>query len=433
MNRIAATRIAFATLGCRLNQFETDSLTGDFLRAGYEVVPFNSPADVYVINTCTITGRGEQKSRNLVNRALRHPGSRVVVTGCSVETEAEYYRALPEIDLVISNEKKHAILEMVEALLAGSIPLPDPGADVFGYRTADRTRRTRSMLKIQDGCNSFCSYCIVPYTRGRAVSRPAKEILKNAGELIASGFRELVVTGVNMSTYSCRETDFTGLIRSLLTLEGDFRLRIASVEPEKMDSSLADLFEDPKLCRHLHLCLQSGSESVLRRMNRDYTAAAYMDIVRNIRSRYPDFNFTTDIIVGFPGETDENFKETLEIVREAAFSHVHTFQYSPRKGTRAADFPDQIPAAVKQERSAMLRELAEQQKKAYRQSLLGVPQTVLIERFTQDGTARGYSGHYVPFRISGLSDGTNRFITVIPETLDPLTMDLQAAADAGSS
>jgi len=423
-------RIAFTTLGCRVNQFETDALTGDFLRAGYEVVDFDAEADIYLINTCTITGKGEQKSRNLVNRALRHPGSKIVATGCSVETEAEYYNSIPELDLVIPNEKKHGTLKLVESLFTAAEAEPDVAPDVFGYRTADQTRRTRSMLKIHDGCNAFCSYCIVPFTRGRAISRPAEQILENALRLIQAGFKELVMTGVNMSTYLHGDTDFTALISRVLRLEGDFRVRIASVEPEKLDSGLLELFTDTKLCRHLHLCLQSGSERILKKMNRSYTASEFLTLAQELKNRYPDFNLTTDVIVGFPGEREEDFLQTLQLVQDAAFSHVHTFQFSPRAGTRAAEYPDQIPATIKQERSRRLRDLAEKQKETYRRSLLGKTQKVLIEQITADGSARGYSELYVPLRISGTEEGTNRFLKATPAALDPDSLDLLVTINA---
>jgi threonylcarbamoyladenosine tRNA methylthiotransferase MtaB len=407
-------KVAFKTLGCRLNQFETDSVLTDFYKSGYEVVGFSEPADVYVVNTCTVTNQGDHKSKTAINQAVHgKEGSLVVVTGCMAENQRQYLESRGDIAYVVDNKSKGSILLLVEAHFNGEILAPGLlKQDVFGFTVAEKSFHTRSMIKIQDGCNNFCTFCIVPSVRGRAISRPPKDILENIRQVVDIGYKEVVLTGVNISRYDQDGLDFTGLLEKILSLEGHFRVRISSIEPEGFDNPLYELFSHEKLCPHLHICLQSGSDRILLQMRRTYQLSSYQKIIEQLRSRHPLFNFTTDIMVGFPGETEEDFEQTLNVIRQVGFSHVHTFKYSVRRGTRAERMPDQVPEKVKQQRSLVVREIAAINKQQYRQQFISRQQTVLVEKVTKSGLAKGYGQHYVPVEFKPSQPGNNYFETV---------------------
>lgn len=405
-------RVAFKTLGCRLNQFETDSLVTDFHRAGYEIVKFNDKADVYVVNTCTVTNQSDQKSKNVINQAVRSSDndSLVVVTGCMVDSQKAYLESRDDLTYVVDNRRKSSVLPLVEAHFRGEIVHPsDLQQDLFNFSVVEKGFHTRSTIKIQDGCNNFCTYCIVPAVRGHAISRPVDEIIAHAEKTIALGNKEIVLTGVNISRYKHSGVKFENLVEKIISLPGDFRVRISSIEPDGFTDRFPDLFENPKLCPHLHLCLQSGSDKVLMRMRRFYSIDQYLKLIDQFRNRYPDFNFTTDVIVGFPGETEEEFRETVDIVKKVGFSHVHTFKYSKRNGTRAERMDDQVPEKVKSERSEIIRTIAEENKLSYRSRFIGKEQTVLIERNTKRGTSKGYGENYIPMEINNGTLQNNTF------------------------
>jgi threonylcarbamoyladenosine tRNA methylthiotransferase MtaB len=390
-------KIAFKTLGCRLNQFETDSLASEFHHAGYRLVDFEDKADVYVINTCTVTNQSDKKSRNLISQASHKPGDAlVVVTGCMVNSQKEALENRDASTYFVENNRKSSIFPMVQAHYEGELLHPDSlDPDVFGFKPADTTFHTRSLVKIQDGCDNFCTFCIVPFVRGRAISRDFNEIREHVLKVLDFGYREIVLTGVNIGRYEHKGTNFESLVEKILHIPGDFRVRISSIEPDGYGDPFIELFQHPKLMPHLHLCLQSGSDAVLLRMRRMYTLSEFRSIADKIRQRHPDFNLTTDIIVGFPGETDADFQSTCNVVKDIGFSHIHTFKYSRRKGTRADRMPDQVPERVKSERSEIVRRIAEENKRRYRSSLIGTTEQVLVEK-TGKGMARGYGEHYVP-------------------------------------
>ncbi|MFP4375001.1 MAG: tRNA (N(6)-L-threonylcarbamoyladenosine(37)-C(2))-methylthiotransferase MtaB [Spirochaetaceae bacterium] len=408
-------RVAFRTLGCKLNQHESDSLAEDFRTAGYALVPFEETADVYVLNTCTVTNKADRKSRNLLYRTLRAAGAGtedeggatgirsplVVLTGCFAEGHKREYAGDNRF-LLVDNPRKAYLVDLVEARRRGE--LTDPGApdpDLFRYH-ASSVYHTRSSIKVQDGCNNFCTFCIVPYVRGAASSRPAGEVLADAARAVEGGARELVLTGVNMSRYDHESVGFSALLERLLELPGEFRLRISSLEPDRLDDRFFTLLEHPKMCPHLHLCLQSGSDRILLRMRRQYDTARFHRYVERIRRARSDFNLTTDILVGFPGETAEDFERTAEMARRIGFSHIHTFPYSVRERTRAARMPDHVPADVKTERAEIIRGISAENKRRYRQSLLGGVETLLTERLHPEADREhGYGEHYVPIRVSG--------------------------------
>ncbi|HBH49571.1 MAG TPA: tRNA (N(6)-L-threonylcarbamoyladenosine(37)-C(2))-methylthiotransferase MtaB [Bacteroidales bacterium] len=405
-------KAAFKTLGCRLNQFETDSIITDFHKAGYEIVPFNEHADVYVVNTCTVTNQSDQKSKNTINQAVRHAGNTglTVVTGCMVTSQKEYLENRNDLTYVVDNKKKSSVFPLVDAHLNGEILHPkDIKQDLFNFSVVEEGFHTRSMIKIQDGCNNFCTYCIVPKVRGRANSRPVNDVLENIRQVIDMGRKEVVLTGVNISRYKSEGVNFEDLIEKILNLPGDFRVRISSMEPEGLSEKFFDLFEHPKLCQHLHLCLQSGSDKVLELMRRFYDLNQFRTIVDTFRTRYPLFNFTTDIIVGFPGETDALFQESYNVAKEIGFGHIHTFKYSVRKGTIAEKMPNQIPDKIKVERSEAIRKLAEESKLAYRKQFLGKEQTLLVEKPATEKGATGYGEHFIPIAVEHANLPKNSF------------------------
>jgi tRNA-2-methylthio-N6-dimethylallyladenosine synthase len=415
-------KIAFKTLGCRLNQFETDALAAQFKRHDYEVVDYAEDADIYIVNTCTVTNQGDNKSRKAINQAVKKPQDPVViVTGCMVNGQKEKLQQLNGVTYFVENAQKTSIFQLVEAHVHGETVSPENYArDLFGFEAADETFHTRSFIKIQDGCDNFCTYCIVPKVRGRAISRPVGDILENIKTVIGFGYKEVVLTGVNIGRYEHEGTNFESLVEKILELPGDFRLRISSIEPEGFGDKLFDLFSHPKMTPHLHLCLQSGSDRILLQMRRFYNMATFTALVEKIRSRYPDFNLTTDIIVGFPGETEEDFNQSCEASKRFGFSHIHTFKYSTRSGTRAERMAEQVPEAVKQERSLVIRNISEENKRNYRQSMIGREQTVLVEKYNaKTGHAKGYGEHYIPVEFRSEENPHNQFVKVKLESLGP--------------
>jgi len=406
------TKIAFKTLGCRLNQFETDSVFAQFYKAGYQIVDFNVRADVYVINTCTVTGQSDVKSRRAIQHAKRmNPEALMVVTGCLVSHPDEKAKGVEDIDYIIPNDRKISLFPLVDAHLKGELlPIENLPASKFDFEPAEKTMHTRSFIKIQDGCDNFCSFCIVPTVRGRAISRPVQDILDHIKKLLDFGYKELVLTGVNIGRYEDKDQDFESLLSQILNIDGDFRLRISSMEPEGIGERFFDLLQHPRLCPHLHLCLQSGSDRILQEMERMYSLGDYLNLIEKIRKHIPDFNFTTDIMVGFPGETEADFQQSLHVISEVGFSHVHTFKYSIREGTKAAIMPQQIPEKCKTERSKQVRLLSEENKSKYYQSFIGKAQDILIERILKNGTAKGYGQHYMPCEVKGEELRVNEFV-----------------------
>jgi len=412
-------KIAFKTLGCRLNQYETDALVSQFYNAGYQVVDFGSDAEITVINTCTVTNQSDQKSRNYINQASKFsPRGLTVVAGCMANHYKEDLEKQENITYVVENEKKNAIFPLVEAHFKGEILHPEHlKSDVFGFETVEKSLHTRTSIKIQDGCDNFCSFCIIPKVRGRATSRPVKDILKNVRKVTDNGFKEIVLTGINISRYQYEGVAFNQLLEKILEIPGAFRVRISSIEPDGFTEDFPELFLHPGLAPHLHLCLQSGSDRILMQMRRMYNIRSFMKIINNFRNRIPDFNFTTDIITGFPGETDEDFKQTVKIAKEAAFSHIHTFRYSTRNGTRAARMDNQVPEKVKAERSEMIRQLSLENEKNYYRSMMNKAQQLLIEKPDSRGFATGYGENYIPLLLPAENYKRNEFKEVILQEL----------------
>ena len=414
-------KVSFKTLGCRLNQYETDALVSQFHQAGYQVVDYATPADITVINTCTVTNQSDQKSRNTINHAARkNPDGMVVVTGCMANNHKEQLEANELITYVVDNERKSQIVSLVDAHFKGEVVHPETySGDVFGFETVDLSLHTRTSIKVQDGCDNFCTYCIVPSVRGRAVSRPLGEILENIRRVVDNGFKEIVITGVNIGRYDFEQYNLERAIEKIVELPGDFRIRISSMEPDGFGPAFHKVFQDPKMAPHLHLCIQSGSDVILQKMRRMYTTNSFMAIVENFRKEISDFNFTTDVIVGFPGETENDFAETIKAVKEARFSHVHTFRYSRRKGTRADRLEEQTEEKIKSERAEIIRHISEENRLTYMESMLGKQQRVLIEKVNAVGMAQGYGEYYLPVQFPTTLRSKNVFQDVLLEKVVP--------------
>lgn len=408
-------KISFKTLGCRLNLYETDALASKFKEKGFEIDDDfeNSDAPILIINTCTITNQSDKKSREYIARAKRK-GAIVIVTGCMAEQYKEKLsREEGQTAFIVDNKHKNRIFDIVESHLNGeNRAVDDFEGNVFDYQSAQNTFHTRSIIKVQDGCNNFCSYCIVPFVRGRAISRPINEIVKNIEDELSFGFKEFVLTGVNISRYKYEGIDFEQLVERILEIEGDFRLRIASVEPDDYSDKFISLFKNPKLAPHIHLCLQSGSDNVLKRMRRTYSMSEFYAIVDRFRSVVPDFNITTDIIVGFPGETDDEFQETISAAKKIAFGHIHAFKYSRRKGTKADIMPDQVDEKIKNSRSKILRDLADQLTAQNLESMVGKNQKMLTETIDSEGFVYGYGENYQRIKLKIDNPKTNEFYNV---------------------
>jgi len=412
-------KVAFKTLGCRLNIFETDSIVSQFSSNGYDIVDFNDEADVYIINTCTVTNQSDHKSRQEISRSnKKNKDAITVVTGCMATNYKDKLSEKEDIDYVIDNDHKTSVFSIVDAHTKGEIVAPEKyEKDLFGYEAAKDTFHTRSFIKIQDGCNQFCTYCIIPKVRGRATSRPVDEVINNIKKVVEYGFKEVVLTGVNLGRYEYEGIDFEALVEKILNIPGDFRIRISSIEPDGYSESFFRLFENPKLTPHMHICLQSGSENILKRMRRMYTADEFASLIERVRNKYPEFNVTTDIIVGFPGETEEEFQETLNFIKKVKFGHIHTFKYSLRKGTRAERFPEHIPDKIKTTRSEIIRKTSELHRFEYRKNFVGKQQTVLVEK-VEDGFAFGHGENYIPVKIKGQDFTKNTFYKAIITDID---------------
>ncbi len=405
-------KAAFVTLGCRLNQYETDSIAGELAAAGFAIIEQDTPgADLCVINTCSVTGRGEQKSRQAVARMRRlHPDALIIITGCALERDATAFAAASGV-LLVDQDSKHGIARLaLRELESRSNPgvvrdtapaCIDLQRDRFAFRPPAVSLHTRATLKVQDGCDNHCTYCIVPAVRGSARSRPAGDCLTAARELIALGYHEIVITGVNLQQYTRDGLDLPWLVRELLAIPGEVRWRLSSIEPDDTTPAIVGLFDNPRLCPHLHLCLQSGSDRTLKRMGRRYTAGMFLDIVRELRRIDPLFNVTGDVIVGYPGETENDFDETMATLEEARLTHIHTFQFSPREGTPAAVMDDRVPKPEMQRRSEAVRNLTARTRTSYLETLLGQRETILVEKVdTGERTIRGYGEHYIPITMT---------------------------------
>ena len=417
-------KVSFYTLGCKVNQYETNAMIQKFKEAGYEIVDMNNNlSDICVVNTCTVTNISDRKSRHELRKVKeKNKNAIIVATGCYAQVSKEELEEMPEIDIVLGNTEKKDIVKYVEEFINNKEKIV--GIDDIGLQKEfsemgqiTYTEKTRAVIKIQDGCNQFCSYCIIPYARGRVRSRRPEEIIKEIKKIAQKGIKEVVITGIHISSYGRDFNNENGLIELLENLndiDGIQRIRLGSLEPKIITEEFVQrLTKLDKMCHHFHLSLQSGCDETLKRMNRKYTTQEFREIVQRLRKYYDDVILTTDVIVGFPGETEEEFNKTFEFLKEIKFYKMHVFPYSKRKGTRAAEMKEQVDGNIKEQRSRILITLSNENQKEYNVSLIGKKVEVLFE----DKDGEYYKGHtqnyiLVKYKTDEILDNTLRDVEI---------------------
>lgn len=417
-------KIAFYTLGCKVNQADTASMENLFLRSGHQLVSFDGEADVYIINTCVVTNTGQRKSRQTIHRAIRkNPNALIVVTGCYPQTAAEEVKAIDGVDMIIGNQDRAQIVQLVEERLAHRQTDTLDAVHKLTASTAfeemaagDITDKTRAFLKIQEGCNQFCTYCIIPYARGPLRSRSLESIRTETQRLISAGFKEIVLIGIHLGCYGKENPDGPTLydaVKTVLDVPGVQRLRLGSLESVEVEPRLLTLMqEDARFCRHLHLPLQSGCDKTLQAMHRPYTTAKFKTLLADIKNRVPDIAITTDVIVGFPGETEADFETTCKFAESCGFSKMHIFPFSARKGTPAEKFAGAVTEAVKKERADILGRIDETMHKTFLQAMVGQTAKVLFEQPAGEDYFEGLTGNYQ--RVFVKSGGRNLGGEILP-------------------
>jgi threonylcarbamoyladenosine tRNA methylthiotransferase MtaB len=414
--------VALITLGCKVNIAETEGMKLLFQKAGYRIVPEDQFADVYVVNTCTVTSMGDKKSRQMLRRVHSlNPSAIVAAVGCFAQVSPEEAAKVEGVSLVLGNNMKHRIVELVE-----NIRNKEKSQYVFERKLLSEYEErpvetydghTRAFLKVQDGCDQFCSYCIIPYARGPIRSRDINEVIKEAKSFALNGFKEVVLTGIHLTSYYDERNSkgLAELIKEIHEVEGIKRIRLGSLEPMFLTSDfIGEIKKLPKLCPHFHLSLQSGCTETLKRMNRKYAPEEYRNIVSLIREKIPDVTFTTDVMVGFPGETEEEFEKSYAFCREIGFLWMHVFKYSPRKGTPAYKFQDQIDSKTKEARSKRMIELAKQMRHKAFESFIGRKTDVLLEKPVEgsSGDMEGLTPNYIPVKVKIRSQKTGEIINI---------------------
>ena len=398
-------KVAFITLGCKVNQYETNAMAQEFIEKGYEVVEHTEFADVYVINTCTVTNMSDRKSRQMLRRVKElNPNGIVVACGCYAQVAKSELEKIEEVDLILGNNEKKNIVEFVEEFERTNkkeLKIEDVmyQKEFVEFGDVVYTEKTRAVIKVQDGCDRFCSYCIIPYARGRVRSRKPEAIISEIKKIAEEGIKEVVITGIHIASYGKDFKDenyrLIDLLEEINKIDGIERIRLGSLEPLLItEEFVGRLIKLEKICHHFHLSLQSGCDETLKRMNRRYTTEEFRHIVNLLRENYQDVNLTTDIIVGFPQETEEEFNKTYEFLKEIKFYKMHVFKYSQRKGTKAAVMKGQIDGNKKEERSQKLIELSNKNEKEYNQNYVGKEVEVLWEE-EKEGFYRGHTNNYI--------------------------------------
>lgn len=466
-------KVAVASLGCRLNQYDGEAIKASFLEKGVELAAFEEDADLYVVNTCAVTQTAEKKSRQLIRGLLRkNPQAKMVVTGCYATISPDELKAIDGVNHVFGSDQKGKIVDvlgMLEGHAVGCAAFGEPrygreesGLNVVGltspssfFMPKEIRRRTRAVLKVQDGCERYCAFCIVPFSRPYLLSKPMEEAVREAALLAQSGFKEVVVSGACVGAYgedleenvkcqiphpkgearlkeaanvkfndqngsgNARKTTLADLLKALCDVDGIERIRLSSLDPRDVNSSLADVFANSqKVCPHVHLSLQSGSTEILMKMNRGYTREEYIQKVRRFDGAVPDLAVTTDIIVGFPGEEEEHFQNTLSIVSEVGFSKVHIFRYSPRPGTASGKMDDSVPSEIKEERMRKLTELCHEKAQTFREKFIGKTLNVLVETFNEkEGICEGLTGNYIRVFFKGEKYLNGNLVPVLIESV----------------
>ena len=383
-----AKKVAFLTLGCKTNQYETNGMMQQFLDAGYEICNADEEPDIYIVNTCTVTNIADRKSRQSLRKVKNKKDTIVIAVGCYAQVAKDTLQNMPEIDIILGNKEKKNIIKYIEDYEISKNKIVDVAninmqQDFDEYGCITYTEKARTTIKIQDGCNNFCSYCLIPYARGRVRSRNKENILEEARKIANEGIKEIVLTGIHIASYGKdfnEEYELVDLLEDLNKIEGIERIRLGSLEPTIITEEFVErLTKLDKICNHFHLSLQSGCDETLKRMNRKYTTKEFREVVKRLRDNIKDVNLTTDIIVGFPGETEEEFNTTYEFLKEIKFYKMHIFKYSKRDGTIAATMPNQIDGNIAEQRSKKLIELSERNQKEYEKKYVSKEVEVLFE------------------------------------------------------
>lgn len=408
-------KVAFATLGCRVNHYESEAMAEKFIREGYEIVDFDEFSDVYVINTCTVTNMGDKKSRQIISRARRkNPEAIIAAVGCYSQMSPKEVSEIPGVDVVLGTRNKGDVVYYVnKAKDEGKSQVHVQGVlqnKVFeDLRIEDYQDKTRAFLKIQDGCNRFCTFCTIPYARGSVCSKAPDKVISEVKELAKNGFKEVILSGIHTASYGLDlegNVNLITIIEEIEKVEGIERIRIGSIEPAFFTPEAIEKIKGfKKLCPHFHLSLQSGCDATLKRMNRRYSAQEYEDSVNLLRETLPDVSISTDVIVGFPGETDEEFYETYKFLKRIKLTKTHIFKYSPRRGTKAADMPNQVDGNIKDERSKKLIELNDRNEKAFTEKFIGREMDILIEQQVKSkkDIYEGYTRNYIKVEVPCLA------------------------------
>ena len=412
--------VAFYTLGCKVNQYETNAMEQQFIKNGCKVVDHHDFADIYVVNTCTVTNIAERKSRQMLRRVKDiNKDAILVVCGCYAQVAKEELEKIPEIDIILGINEKNNIVEIVEDYIKKQVSKEEIVSDVsnqnefLDFGDVTYTEKNRAVVKVQDGCNMFCTYCIIPYARGRIRSRKIENVVSEITKIAKLGIKEVVITGIHVASYGKDFEENIGLIdllEAINKIDGIERIRLSSIEPNIIDEEFVKrLSKLEKICPHFHLSLQSGCDETLKRMNRKYTTKKYKEAVDLLRSYFPDVNFTTDVIVGFPGETEEEFNTTYKFLEEIKFYRMHVFKYSKRRGTVAEKMPNQIDGNIKEERSNKLIELSNKNENEYNESYIGKEVNVLFEEY-ENGYFRGYTTNYMMVNVPGKKEDEEKLV-----------------------
>lgn len=401
--------VAFYTLGCKVNQYETNAMEQQFIQNGYKIVENTEKADIYVINTCTVTNMADRKSRQMLRRVKEiNQSAVIVVCGCYAQVAKKELEQIPEVDIILGINEKNKIVQIVEEYLANKdniIEVADVSKqkEFLDFGDVTYTEKNRAVIKVQDGCNMFCSYCLIPYARGRIRSRKIENVVSEIEKIAKQGIKEVVITGIHVASYG-KDFDnenirLINLLEEINKIEGIERIRLSSLEPTIVDEKFAQrLAKLEKICDHFHLSLQSGCDATLKRMNRKYTTARYKEATEILRKYYPNANFTTDVIVGFPGETNEEFNQTYKFLKEIGFYKMHIFKYSPRKGTVAEKLPNQVDGNIKEERSRKLIELSNNMQNEKNSKYIGKTVKVLFEEY-ENGYYKGHTTNYMVVKV----------------------------------
>jgi threonylcarbamoyladenosine tRNA methylthiotransferase MtaB len=412
-------KVALFTVGCKLNQYETEALGEGLENAGFKRVDFSAePADIYIVNTCTVTSQSDYSSRQAIYRAhKKSPTAEIIIVGCYVDLEPDFLKKLPGVKFVFANQKKDELVNFLTSrFFQKELPLNSPAEKPFRYKVSGHSKHTRGLVKIQDGCNESCAYCVVPLVRGREKSRNAEEIIQEVKELVKNNFKEVVLTGVHIGKYCHLGLNLKELAQKILEQTEVKRIRFSSIEPREFSSELLDwIKENPRICRHLHIPLQSGDDHILEKMNRNYSSSEYAEILKKIKEQLPEATIGADVIVGFPGEKESNFQNSFDFVESSPIDYLHVFSYSERKNTLAQTFPDKVSPREIKKRSQLMHDLGKRKWEKQLDSFLKKSLEILVEQRRDKKTGHlltGLADNYIRVNFEGEDVLMNQLVTV---------------------